>query len=160
MKVYKGRLLKKSSDWKSKLILSNVTLVTSNYMAFLFRTDLAASFGCYRFRITPDIVSKLLRTAIWSLCAVQFESEQTSFPRTGRRLWPAALHRIQIGTCGFVPKITSYVICLLRDQWLIERLSEAMGAALVSNNFSPISSKFSFHMKKTKIYRCPISTTI
>ena len=42
----------------------------------------------------------------------------------------------------------SYVIFLLRDQWLIERLSEAMGAALVGNNFSPIPSKFSFHMKK------------
>ena len=46
----------------------------------------------------------------------------------------------------------SYVIFLLRDQWLIEKLpvSEAMGAALVSNNFSPIPSKFSFHMKKKK----------
>ena len=31
---------------------------------------------------------------------------------------------------------------------MIERLSEAMGAALVGNNFSPIPSKFSFHMKK------------
>ena len=27
-------------------------------------TDLAANFGCYQFRITPDIVSKLLRAAI------------------------------------------------------------------------------------------------
>ena len=26
-------------------------------------TDLAANFGCNRFRITPDIVSKLLRAA-------------------------------------------------------------------------------------------------
>ena len=42
----------------------------------------------------------------------------------------------------------SYVIFLLRDQWLIERLSEEMGAALVGNNFSPIPSKFSFQMKK------------
>ena len=31
---------------------------------------------------------------------------------------------------------------------MIERLSEAMGAALVGNNFLPIPSKISFHMKK------------
>ena len=41
-------------------------------------TNLAPNFGCYRFRIMPDIVSKLLRAAIWSRCAVLFESEQTS----------------------------------------------------------------------------------
>ena len=41
----------------------------------------------------------------------------------------------------------SYVIFLLLDQWVIERLSEAMGAALVGNNFSPLSRQFhqSFH---------------
>ena len=33
-------------------------------------------------------------------------------------------------------------------EWLIERLSEAMGTALVGNNFSPIPSKISFNMKK------------
>ena len=41
---------------------------TGHYMAFKHRissaTDLAANFGCDRFRITPDIVSKLLRAAI------------------------------------------------------------------------------------------------
>ena len=31
---------------------------------------------------------------------------------------------------------------------LIERLIEAMGATLVGNNFSPILSKISFHMKR------------
>ena len=44
----------------------------------------------------------------------------------------------------------SYVMFLLRDQWLLERLSKAMGAALVGNNFSPIPSNFSFHIKKKK----------
>ena len=68
-----------------------------------FATYLAANFGCNQFRITPDIVSKLLRAAIWSCCAVRFESEQTPFPRAGRRLRSAALHRIRFGTCGFVP---------------------------------------------------------
>ena len=42
----------------------------------------------------------------------------------------------------------SYVIFVFRGQRLIERLSEAMGSALVGNNFSPIPLKFSFHMKK------------
>ena len=51
----------------------------------------------------PDIVSKLLHAAIWSSCAVQFESEQTPFPRIGHRLRSAALHRIRLGTWGFDP---------------------------------------------------------
>ena len=68
-----------------------------------FATDLAANLGWNRFRIMPDIVSKILRAAIWSRCAVRFESEQTPFPRAGRRLRSAALHRIRFGTCGFVP---------------------------------------------------------
>ena len=42
----------------------------------------------------------------------------------------------------------SYVIFLLRDEWMIERLSEAMGAALVGNNFSPILLEFYFTLKK------------
>ena len=77
------------------------------YIAFKhcisFATDLDANFGCDRFRITPDLVSKLLRAAIWSRCAVWFESEQTPFPQTGRQFRPAALHRIRLGTCCFVP---------------------------------------------------------
>ena len=45
-------------------------------------------------------------------------------------------------------RFCSYVIFLLRDQWMIARLSEAMGAALVGNNFSPIPMEISFPMKK------------
>ena len=44
----------------------------------------------------------------------------------------------------------SYVIYLLRDQGLIERLNEAMRVALVGSNFLLISSKFSFHMIEKK----------
>ena len=64
-----------------------------------FAIDLAANLGCYRFRITPDIVSKLLRAAIWSRCSVLFKSEQPPLLRTGRRFRPAALHRIWFRTC-------------------------------------------------------------
>ena len=42
----------------------------------------------------------------------------------------------------------TYVIFLLRDEWMIERFSEAMGAALVGNNFSPILWSFHFIWKK------------
>ena len=68
-----------------------------------FAPYLAANLGCDRFRIMPDIMSKLLCAAIWSWCVVWFESEQTPFPRTGSRLRSAALHRILFGTCCFVP---------------------------------------------------------
>ena len=53
-----------------------------NHHIISFATDLAANFECNQFRIMPDIVSKYLRSAIWSCCAVQFESEQTPFPWT------------------------------------------------------------------------------
>ena len=73
-------------------------------MALKHRISLAAAnFGCDRFRITPNIVSKLLRAAVWSRCAVRFESEQTPIPQTGRRFRPAALDRIGSRTCSFVP---------------------------------------------------------
>ena len=52
--------------FKSKLEARPVN--AGHYMAFKhrisFAIDFAANFGCYRFRITPDIVSKLLRAAI------------------------------------------------------------------------------------------------
>ena len=92
-------------------------------------TDLAANFGCCRIRIMPDIISKLWRAAIWSRCAVRLESEQTPFSWTGHM------------------RLCSCVIFLLRDQWQIEKWSEAMGAALIGNNFLPITSKISFRMK-------------
>ena len=69
----------------------------------LFATYFAANFDCDWFRIMPYIVSILLRAAIWSRCAVQLESEQTTFPRPGRQLRSAALHRIRLGTCSSVP---------------------------------------------------------
>ena len=40
---------------------------------------------------------------------------------------------------------------------MIERLSEAMGAALVGNNFSTIPSKISFYMKNKSYLLLPES---
>ena len=148
---------KKSSNRKSKLVLS--TLVTTG-MAFKhhisFATYLAfatyLNFGCNRFRITPDIVStwKLLCSAIWSRCAVQFKSEQTLSP-----------DKLFIHTCCFAQDsiwnmwFCSYAIFLLRDEWMIERFSKVMGAALVGNNFTPILWKFHFSWKKKVTRRGP-----
>ena len=159
-------------------------------------TYLAANLSRDRFRITPDIrvFSKLLHAAIWSCCAVWFESEQTPFPRTGlisfatyfaaKWLWSIhnhARHRFQAFArrhlkslccsiqiwadalssdssstliCCFAQDLIrnllfcSYVIFLLRDQWMFARLSEAMGEALVGNNFWSIPWDHHFPMKK------------
>ena len=113
-------------------------------------TYLAANFGFDWFRIMPDIVSKLLRTAIWSSCAVQLESEhceQTPFPRTGHQLRSAALHRILFWTWGFDP--ISYFYSET-NEWLQDwaKWWATLGVASVCNNFLPIQSKISFHMKK------------
>ena len=60
MNVHKGKLL------KSKIDACHVN--AGHYMAFKhsisFASNLAANFGCDCFRITPDIVSKLLCAAI------------------------------------------------------------------------------------------------
>ena len=159
------RITKKIFKSKIKLIEAR-PVNAGHYMAFnfciSFAIDLAANFGCERFRITPDLVSKLFArrrrasqvdvhlkslcgAAILSRCAVRFESEQTPFPRTGRRLRSAALHRIRFGTCELF-QCHIFTQRPMTDRW-----------ALVGNNFSPIPSKISFHIKKVT-RRGPIFT--
>ena len=62
-----------------------------------FATDLTANFGCSQFRITPDIVSKLLHAAIWSriLVDVLLDLNLSRRPFLGQ----VVNFRIQIGTC-------------------------------------------------------------
>ena len=90
-----------------------------------------------------EIVSKLLRAAIWSCCAVQFKSEQTPFSRTGSWFRSAALHRIWFRICCFVPM--SYFYSETND-WSKDWAK--WGAALVCINILPIPFKNSFHIKK------------
>ena len=80
MNVYKGRLLKISSNHESKIEARpvNATLVTGCKLWL----QSIQNHAWHRFQ--P------LCAAIWSRCAVWFESEQTPFPQTGRRLRPAA----------------------------------------------------------------------
>ena len=153
MNVNKGRLLKKSSNRKSKLVLT--TLVTTWLsIAFHLRPIWLQTLVA----IEPELCLTSFSSfcaAIWSRCAVQFESEQTPFPRTG----PI---RSSIQTCCFAQDsirnmlFCSYLIFLLRDEWMIEIFSKAMGAALVGNNFSPIlwifhSIHFSYKKKSDSL---------
>ena len=72
MIAYKGKSLKQRQIAKKKNRKSKIEARPVNdghYMAFKQRWSLhgfhlAAIFGCYRSRIMPEIVSKLLRTAI------------------------------------------------------------------------------------------------
>ena len=126
MIVYKGKLLKKSSNWKLKLVgalsCQRWSLLTG-YMAFnycnSFATALAANFSCNPFRIIRHSF-QAFAPAIWSCCAVWFKSEQTPFSWTGGWFQPACCSQDSIQNMLFC----SYVIFLLRDQWLIERWSE------------------------------------
>ena len=100
MIVYKDKLLKKSSNWKLTLILS--TLVTrwpSNIAFHLLPIWLISNFGWIRFRIMPDIVSKLLRAAIWNHCTVLFKSEETLCPRTGCISFATPHHQMAFKYC-------------------------------------------------------------
>ena len=106
MNDYKGRLLKKSSNRKSKLVLSTLVTTWLSNVAFHLRLILLQTLVAIKSESCcsmPDIVSKLLRATIWSRCAVLFKSEQTPFFRTGRLFGSAALHRTGLGTCRFVP---------------------------------------------------------
>ena len=135
-----------------------------HYMAFKhrisFATDLVAiqpaNFDCDRFRIMLDIALKLLRAAIWSRCALLFESEQTPFPRAGRRFRSAALHRIRFGTCGFVPMSYLYTQRPMNSQndrkieWSDERGFgwQQLLAKFHRRWYSISSRKFHFTLKK------------
>ena len=79
MIVYKGRLLKQSSlaNQKLKLIQSTLVITWLSNIAFHLLPIATANFGSYRFRIMPDIVSKLLRADIsvlfkWNLSRLPF----------------------------------------------------------------------------------------
>ena len=126
-----------------KLVLS--TLVTT--FGFQISHDICNWLGC-------ELWLQLIQNHAWH----QFQAFVPSPLKLlcfSIRIWADSLSsdRSSIQTCCFAQdsiqnmRFCSQVIFLLGDQWLIERLSEAMGAALVGNSFSPIPSKFSFQMK-------------
>ena len=110
MTILNSRLLKKSSNRKSKLLqaMQDSTWLSSTAQVS-FAANLAENFVCYWFSLMPepesqpDIVSKVLRMAVWSSCALWLESEQEPFSRTDCWFRSAALHwhSIQFGICWF-----------------------------------------------------------
>ena len=143
MNVYKGRLLKKSSNQKSKLVLS--TLVTP------WLPNIAFHLRPIWLQTLVAIDSELRLTSFPSFCAPPSEVAALFDSNMSRR---PSLDRSLIQTCYFAQDsiqnmlFSSCVIILLRDEWMIESLSEAIGAALVGNNFSPIPWKFHSTWKK------------
>ena len=135
MNVYEGRLLEKPSNRKSKLVLSSLVTAWLSNITFHLRP-----FGC-----------KLWLLSIQNYAWRRFQAFACSHLKSLRcsiQIWADALSsdRSSIQTCFFAQDsilnmlFCSYVIFLLRDEWMIERFSEAMGAALVSNTIL-------FHMK-------------
>ena len=70
-----------------KLKIEACPVNAGHYMAFKFEhcisfaIDLAANFGCYQFRITPDIVSKILGSTIGSRWAILLNLSRRPFLR-------------------------------------------------------------------------------
>ena len=116
MIVYKSRLLKKYSNRKSKLVLSRLVttwLSNNNKYCISFGTNLAANFGCNRFRNSPHhfqgIQAFLCRHLKSLCCSIRIWADALLLEsRTGRRFRSAALHRIPFGTWGFVHKSYFY----------------------------------------------------
>ena len=131
MIVYKDRLLKKNSNRKLKLVLSTLVRVTT----WLSNTGIAFHLLLIWLQSLVAIDSELRLTLFPSFCAQTSEvAVHAPFPRTGR--FRSAALQDSIWNMLFC----SYVIFVLRDEWLIEKLS----------NFSPILSKFSFHIMALK----------
>ena len=149
MNIYKGRLLK-----KSKLVLSTQVTTWFSNITFHLRPIWLQTM------IAIDSKSRLTSfpsfcAAIWSRCAVRLKSEQTPFPQIGRRFRPAALHRIRFRTCSFVPMSYFYSESVrVRDQWMIERLSEAMfGRQQLLPNSNMIEIFISHEKKGDSLWR-------
>ena len=136
MIVYKGRLLKQSS----------IKNRSSSCQAFHMRPIWSHFF------VAIDSESYL--TLFPSLCAPPSEVAALFKSNLSRHPFLREVVDLDLLLCKFAQDsirnllFLSYVIFLLTDQWLIEKLSKAMGVALNGNNFSPIPSKISFHIEK------------
>ena len=119
-----------------------------------FATDLAANFGFGRFKLLPEIVSKLLSTDIWSATvAVLFNWNLSTRPFLGYVV------DVELLLCTGIDSkhgdmnqmmILILSLTLLRDQRMIERLSEAR-ARLWS-----VKSSHKVHRKFHLYHHCQI----
>ena len=135
------------SNSKSKLILS--TLITT------WLSSIAFHLQPIWLQTLVAIHSQLLLTLSPSFCtpplevAVQFDLNLSRGPFLGQVV------QLDLLLCTGINQehAVSFLYHIFTQRpWLMERLIEAMGTALVSNSFSPIPSKISFHTKKIVTY--------
>ena len=104
--IYYDCLQRQIADYCSKIFKSKIEACLVNpghYIAFkhctIFATDLAAKFECNRFRIMPDIVSKLLRGG-WQ-CAPQSEVTARFDSNLSRRPFLGQVVNLDLLLSGF-----------------------------------------------------------
>ena len=135
-----------SSNRKSKLVLSRLVTTWLSNIAFHLRPIWLQTL------VVIDSESHL--TSFPSFCAPPSEVAVLFNLNLSRRPFLGQVVDLDLLLCtGFDSEhavLFPGLCCLLRDQRLIKRLREAMGAALVGNIFSPIPSKFSFNIKTKK----------
>ena len=165
-----------SSSWGSSPVLPSYGWLVSYTVDECLQTKIAQknlqiknwSSSCQRWSLhgfqTSHFICYLFGCKLWLLsiknyawhCFQAFALLHLKSMCCSIQLWADALSldRSLIQTCCFAQDsignmwFCSYAIFLLTDEWMVERLSEAMGAALVGNNFSPIPWKFHFTWKK------------
>ena len=143
MIVYKDKLLKKSSNQNWSLICQGWSLhgfQTSHFICNQFGCKLwLQSIQNHAWHRFQDFARRHLKLLC---CSIRIWADSLSSGRSTTKVCCFAQDSIRnMWFC-------SYVIFLLRDQWMIKGLSKAMSVALVSNKFLLIPSKYSFHMKK------------
>ena len=128
-------LLKKTFWLKLKASLTNLGLYKLTdivWHRFSFATFLAANFGFDWFELMPEIVSKRLRTAIWSGCAEYVIWNLSQHLGLGQvvnlvinYIWSdsVALHRIQFGLCGLAP-IPYFPSETMSNPWMMKDWAE------------------------------------
>ena len=148
MIVYKGRLLKKSLNRKLKLRLVLWMMVTTSLL------NIAFHLRPIWLQTLDAIESEWCHASFPSFCAPPSEVDVLFDSNLSRRPCLGYVVDLDLLLCtGFDSEHAILFLChiLFRDQLMIKRLSEAMGAALVGSNFSPIMNSienFISHEKK------------
>ena len=156
MIVYKGRLLKKSSNRKSQLVLSTLLTTWMLNVAFHFRPIWLQTLAV--------IDSQLRLTSFPSFCAPPSEVAGLFDPNLSRRPFLRQVIDTDLLLCtGFDSEHVDLFLCHIStrrrmNDRKIERSDErGLGQHWLSNNFSPIPWKFHFFLfiKKNVTRRGP-----
>ena len=140
------KIAQKSSNLKSKLVLSG-SVNAGHYVAFKYRIsfvrDLAENFGCYRFRITPDIVSKLCAQP--SEVTALFNSNLSRHPFLGQ-----VVDTDMLLCTGFDSEHAVLMICHIFAQRRMNdrKIQRSDGRCLGRQQLLADSKEISFQMKK------------